>query len=243
MGRLETILAIPDLHSHEDLLHLLNVDGMSSDEEDNVHAQLRDTAVNPSYHVLTPRWRSKELTTFLHVLDSLYIIVRRFDSNRQRGNWPRPRRYDSLNPTFSRKTDFPKNLPQNAYNEQWLNAFPNVKLSVNPTMPYNFTHSPNIFQYLLTMSGTIFRVTTGRSFTKFPSVKDGVLTNPIQFAHQAAESSFLQSTLNREFGRNRDVDTERGLNGSVDKPAQTQTSIIRIAQEKRNDGGDAENVG
>ncbi|KAJ2921895.1 hypothetical protein H1R20_g15197, partial [Candolleomyces eurysporus] len=78
----------------------------------------------------------------------------------------------------------------------------------------------------------IFRVTTGRSFTKFPSVKDGVLTNPIQFAHRTAESSFLQSTLNREFGRNRDYDTEQGLN-----------SIIHVAQEKRNDGGDVEKVG
>ena len=79
----------------------------------------------------------------------------------------------------------------------------------------------------------IFRVTTGRSFTKFPTPKDGVLSNPIQFAHQTAESSFLQSTLNREFGRNPDPDPEQGLNGSVDEPA--QTSIIHIAQEKRSD--------
>ncbi|RXW18590.1 hypothetical protein EST38_g7266 [Candolleomyces aberdarensis] len=61
----------------------------------------------------------------------------------------------------------------------------------------------------------IFRVTTGRSFTKFPSVKDGVVTNPIQFAHQTAESSFLQSTLNREFGGKGDADTEQGLNVSI----------------------------
>ena len=89
----------------------------------------------------------------------------------------------------------------------------------------------------------IFRVTTGRSFTKFPSVKDGVVTKPIQFAHRTAESSFLQSTLNREFDRNRDADTEQGLNGSIGEPTQTQTSIIHIAQEKRNDGGDVEKAG
>jgi hypothetical protein len=69
---------------------MLNVDGMLSDEEDNIDDQPIGASINPSYHVLTPRWRSKELTSFLHVLDSLYIIVRRFDSNRQRGNWPRP---------------------------------------------------------------------------------------------------------------------------------------------------------
>lgn len=81
----------------------------------------------------------------------------------------------------------------------------------------------------------IFRVTTGRSFTNFPTSKDGVLSKPIQFAHQTAESSFLQSTFNREFGRNPDPDTERGLNTSVDESGQSQPSVIHIGQEKRND--------
>ncbi|KAJ2926143.1 hypothetical protein H1R20_g10959, partial [Candolleomyces eurysporus] len=85
----------------------------------------------------------------------------------------------------------------------------------------------------------IFRVTTGRSFTKLPSAKDGVPTNPLQFARQTAEFSFLQSTLNRKFGQNRDADTEQGRN----EPTQTQASIIHIAQEKRNDGVDVEMVG
>ena len=84
----------------------------------------------------------------------------------------------------------------------------------------------------------IFRVTTGRSFTNFPTPKDGVPFNPIQFAHQTAESSFLQSTFNREFGRNPDPDTERGLNPSVNESGQRQPSVIFIDQEKLNDGGD-----
>ncbi|RXW21401.1 hypothetical protein EST38_g4453 [Candolleomyces aberdarensis] len=87
----------------------------------------------------------------------------------------------------------------------------------------------------------IFRVTTGRSFTKFPSVKDCVVTNPMQFAHRTAESTFLQSTLNREFGRNHDAYPEQ-LNGSVGEPTQ-QTSIIFIAQGKQDDGGDVEKAG
>jgi hypothetical protein len=81
----------------------------------------------------------------------------------------------------------------------------------------------------------IFRVTTGRSFTNFPTPKD-----PIQFAHRTAESSFLQSTFNREFGRNPDPDTERGLNPSIDESGQSQPLIVHIGQEKRNDGGDVE---
>ncbi|RXW18591.1 hypothetical protein EST38_g7265 [Candolleomyces aberdarensis] len=89
----------------------------------------------------------------------------------------------------------------------------------------------------------IFRVTTGRSFTRFPSVKDGVVTNPIQFVRRIAESSFLQSTLNRELGQNRDPDTEQGLNSSIGQPSRTQTSIIHVAQEKQNEDGDVEKAG
>jgi hypothetical protein len=86
----------------------------------------------------------------------------------------------------------------------------------------------------------IFRVTTGRSFTNFPTPKDGVLSNPIQFAHQTAESSFLQSTFNREFRRHPDPDTEHGLNASVGESGQSQPSIVNTDQQKRNDGGDVE---
>ncbi|RXW13393.1 hypothetical protein EST38_g12463 [Candolleomyces aberdarensis] len=81
----------------------------------------------------------------------------------------------------------------------------------------------------------IFRVTTGRSFTKFPAIRDGV-TNEIQFAHQTAESSFLRSTLNRELGRNRDPDVERG-NASGGKP---EPEVLHIAQEKQCDSDDME---
>ncbi|KAJ2926506.1 hypothetical protein H1R20_g10600, partial [Candolleomyces eurysporus] len=88
----------------------------------------------------------------------------------------------------------------------------------------------------------IFRVTTGRSFIKFPSVKDGVVTNPMQFARRTAESSFLESKLNRELGQNGGTDTKQGLNSSIGEPSQT-TSIIHIAQEKRNDGVDVEKAG
>ncbi|RXW24314.1 hypothetical protein EST38_g1530 [Candolleomyces aberdarensis] len=83
----------------------------------------------------------------------------------------------------------------------------------------------------------IFRVTTGRSFVKFPSDKDSVPTHLIQFTQQTAKSSFLHSTFEREFGRNHDPDTERGLNASIGKPAQTHTYMIGIVLEKRNDGG------
>ncbi|KAJ2923833.1 hypothetical protein H1R20_g13264, partial [Candolleomyces eurysporus] len=90
----------------------------------------------------------------------------------------------------------------------------------------------------------IFRVTTGRSFTKFPSAKDSGIANPIQFAHRTAESSFLRSALDCELGQNCNPGTEQGLNSSVGElPSQTQTSIIHVVQGKQNNGRDAEKLG
>ncbi|KAJ2913709.1 hypothetical protein MD484_g6701, partial [Candolleomyces efflorescens] len=56
----------------------------------------------------------------------------------------------------------------------------------------------------------IFRVTTGRSFTQFPTPKEGVVSNSLQFAHSTAESSFLQSTFNQGSEQSTDCDTEKG---------------------------------
>ncbi|KAJ2936323.1 hypothetical protein H1R20_g778, partial [Candolleomyces eurysporus] len=78
----------------------------------------------------------------------------------------------------------------------------------------------------------IFRVTTGRSFTKFPTAKDGGALHTLQFAHHTAESSFLQSNMHRDFGRNYDdTDAERGL----DAIPQPTRSIIHTAQDDRRD--------
>jgi hypothetical protein len=82
----------------------------------------------------------------------------------------------------------------------------------------------------------IFRVTTGRSFTKFPSMKDGALSDPLQFATRTAESSFLQSTLNRELRRNQDPDTEQGDARPEDE------GTVYITQEKHIRAGEIKAV-
>jgi hypothetical protein len=82
----------------------------------------------------------------------------------------------------------------------------------------------------------IFRVTTGRSFTRFLTPKDGGLSNTIQFVPQTAESSFLQSTWNRELGQNFHQDMEQGLNASINEP--TQTSKKHIGPVEVNHGED-----
>ena len=50
---------------------------MSSDESD--HETARQDHITGSraarYHVLTPAWRAKELTSWLHIFDAAYIIM------------------------------------------------------------------------------------------------------------------------------------------------------------------------
>ncbi|KAJ2913699.1 hypothetical protein MD484_g6710, partial [Candolleomyces efflorescens] len=60
----------------------------------------------------------------------------------------------------------------------------------------------------------IFRVTTGRSFAKFPFARDGSISNSLHFAHEPAESTVLHSTLNREAGRTFDAERGNGGDGS-----------------------------
>ncbi|RXW15092.1 hypothetical protein EST38_g10762 [Candolleomyces aberdarensis] len=82
----------------------------------------------------------------------------------------------------------------------------------------------------------IFRVTTGRSFTKFPAVKDGAVSNPLEFAHQTAESCFLQSAFNQD----RDFNPERGNASSGGHRVEAE-GIVYITQEQRG-SGDVEKV-
>jgi hypothetical protein len=89
----------------------------------------------------------------------------------------------------------------------------------------------------------IFRVTTGRSFTKFPTPKDDALSKPLRFAHRTAESSFLQSSLNPELAQSRDLDIELGLNPSISEPStRSYASTLRLTQEKRIESGEVEKV-
>ena len=109
------------------LLQTLSIEGMSSDEEEELEVEIPGTDTpprSPRYHVLTPRWRGKELTSFLHLVDSIYLLQRRMDGSKQRGNWARVRLHNAVEPHHSKKTSFPKNLPENAYDREWLQGFP-----------------------------------------------------------------------------------------------------------------------
>ncbi|KAJ2915202.1 hypothetical protein MD484_g5200, partial [Candolleomyces efflorescens] len=67
-------------------------------------------------------------------------------------------------------------------------------------------------------------------------MKDGALSNPMQFAHQTAESSFLRSTFNREFRQTPNPDPESGMNTNIARSGQSQLAVVHTdgVKEQRN---------
>jgi hypothetical protein len=89
----------------------------------------------------------------------------------------------------------------------------------------------------------IFRIITGRSFMKFPTLKSDLPLTTDRWAHNTGESSFLQSSSNQEIRRGTETDIERlegdsstGIRISV--TAQT-SGVIQIVEEKREKAGGA----
>jgi hypothetical protein len=132
---------VPELQHHVDIIKQLGVEAMSDDK--------LEPDTSRSYRVLTPVWRSTELTDFLHVIDSVYFALRSKDTSKQRGSWPRHRIYDPRNVKFSQRPSTLRSLPRNAYSQTYLQRIQNPDLSLNPSDPYPFNHAPRIFQYVL----------------------------------------------------------------------------------------------
>ena len=96
--------------------------GMSEDEPDWRSASGK---IANSYIVVRPAWRSEEITSWLQVIDNVYL-ARRFtaDGRVTPGNWIRNRvrsgRVD--------RTAVPiKGLPVNFYDKEWLMSLPPKK--------------------------------------------------------------------------------------------------------------------
>ena len=132
--RLETVASHPSLRHFGSLLEKLGPDGMSTDESD-VESGPHNSNYRSSYQVLTPLWRSDELTVFLHTLDTVYTHLRKSDPERQRGSWPRVRRYDAQRKVLSQSKRFIHGLPANAYSRDFLAKYSDaeVKVKVAPT--------------------------------------------------------------------------------------------------------------
>ncbi|CAA7270752.1 unnamed protein product [Cyclocybe aegerita] len=126
------------LKHHVRIIKALGVNGMSSDESDtDVDGDM------VGYRVRMPEWRSPSLTSWLHAIDSVYMMERR--KTRIRGALPHLRIY-ALGP-FSTSERFVAGLPINAYSQPWLAKTPNVSTTVSPlAWPYDFTLANDIFR-------------------------------------------------------------------------------------------------
>ena len=93
--------------------------GMSEDEPDWRSASGK---VPTNYFVIRPAWRSEEVTSWLKVIDNVYL-ARRFttDGRVTPGNWIRNR----LRSGKVDQTATPiKGLPVNFYDKEWLRSLP-----------------------------------------------------------------------------------------------------------------------
>jgi hypothetical protein len=121
------------------MLDDLGVDGMSSDEEEEVEG-------NVQYRILAPRWRSATLTPWLRVFDVLHQQRRlEKNSNDKRGAFPR-RRVAPPVWTWSASKRFVEGLPINAYRTEWLEEQLDITNKVHPTAAEVYQHDPHLVQ-------------------------------------------------------------------------------------------------
>ncbi|KAJ2911671.1 hypothetical protein MD484_g8741, partial [Candolleomyces efflorescens] len=160
--RLLTLEGHPALKSHVPFVQDLGWEGMSTDESDadevGAHAA--------GYWVLTPLWRSTELTTFLHLIDSIALAIRRSDASKQRGSWPRVRNYDPQRQILSKNQKFVRQLPINAYDAGFLARLADQTNDLKPKPPYALTIPAAIFGFYTHQPSMTTPASPGR-FSKY----------------------------------------------------------------------------
>jgi hypothetical protein len=148
--RFEAAQTHPLLQTHIHILQRLGVQGMSSDESDGKELVRNPSArlETPRFQVLRPWWRATELTTWLHIFDSVHMIERRSGDGGSRGAYPRLRVDNAQSPTYSNSQNFVRGLPINAYNQRWLAGRQDVPFSVRPAEGemYDFSHDANVLE-------------------------------------------------------------------------------------------------
>ena len=119
------------------MLEELGVDGMSSDESDTEDGDIQ-------YHILSPQWRSRLVSGWLRMFDTIHRLFRRNGSAAaSRGNYPCNRK------TTHRKSNsikFVAGLPVNAYNEEWIANNPMRKYDLRSRESYEFIHNEDLIE-------------------------------------------------------------------------------------------------
>lgn len=118
---------------------------MSGDESDNNHqpGQYRGQA---NYFRIRPAWRATCVSTWLDVIDKIYVASRFQENNRATpGNWVRKRH--PTNRTNEKAKAVP-GLPENFYDADWLRSLTQRqrdKLRMKPALV--LAHTPHVMRY------------------------------------------------------------------------------------------------
>jgi hypothetical protein len=115
--------------------------GMSGDESDNRRAgQYKGQA---KYFRIRPIWRAPGVSSWLDIIDKVYVAYR-FQQNQRAtpGNWIRRRH--NTNRVDERAKAVP-GLPENFYDKDWLNSLGRKqRKGLKMTPPFNLKHTPHI---------------------------------------------------------------------------------------------------
>ena len=118
--------------------------GMSDDEPDP-RSRTAQAKASGKYFVIRPVWRSREVTSWLRVMDYVYLD-RRFaaDGRATRGKWTRNRIQSNKVDQAARAV---KSLPSNFYDKAWLASLsPKEKRRLDIKEAIDLTHTKAMIQ-------------------------------------------------------------------------------------------------
>ena len=137
---------------------------MSEDEPD-----WRSTSgkVPTNYFVVRPAWRSAEVTSWLQVIDNVYL-ARRFtnDGRTTPGNWIRNRtrsgRVDNVAAPI-------KGLPINFYDKEWLKSLPpKKKRGLRVSEAVDLSHTEEMMRSVFTLLPLLYQNLTFHQHRRSP---------------------------------------------------------------------------
>ena len=134
------------LKPHAELFCLLGVDGMSDDESEDegpvVNGRRRRVL-----RVRRPHWRAHHVTQFITVVDTTTMLENNssHSGGAYKGSLPLIRIRDPTGSTVSTRKVV-KDLPLNAYDEEWLRSLPNAQAVRPQPIYYPFGHDNRLLR-------------------------------------------------------------------------------------------------
>lgn len=119
--------------------------GISGDESDNNHQPGRYRG-QVNYFRIRPVWRAPCVSSWLDVVDKVYVAFRFQENSRATpGNWIRKRLTTSR---VDEKTKVVPGLPENFYDRGWLKTLTRKqRQKLQMEAPLDLTHTPHVMRY------------------------------------------------------------------------------------------------